>query len=233
MLWEIVIWWKEYKEERKGRNSTEIWLVGISPVAGQILFLPESVPLYHVGENWEFKTHLKVSLIKFCACKSVSSWINYIMIFLIKAKQEQISSQDQKPGCALFIIAWLLTQLRIVWKIPCLNGTTKHPTTYKDSDFAKQRQDHGQWSVIFKTLALLIIPCPQLPQQQSSCWPLPRRNLSFRMLWVIAVKLLRVCFIKHRFPTTQHYSILPAHKTLFLHIYWAPDECKVYPIYLF
>lgn len=32
------------------------------------------------------------------------------MIFLIKAKSEQISLQDQKPGCALFVIAWLLSQ---------------------------------------------------------------------------------------------------------------------------
>lgn len=88
---------------------------------------------------------LKVSLIKSRACQSVSSWINYIMIFLIKAKPEQISPWDQKPSCAMYNIARLLSQLRIFWKVSCLSGTAKLPTTLTGFQICKMRA--RSWSV--------------------------------------------------------------------------------------
>lgn len=104
-------------QRREGRECLwKITGVNISAVGGS-----DSLPSWtgasvpgrcELGiQNW-----LKVLLINSCACQSASSWINYIMMFLIKAKPWQISPQDQKPGCALYGIAWLLSQLRNILK---------------------------------------------------------------------------------------------------------------------
>lgn len=119
------------------------------------------------------------------------------MIFLIKAKPEQISPRDEKPGCALFIIARLLSQLRIFWKVSCLSGTAKHPATLTGFRFCKMRT--RSWSVKsnFQETFPFYHPLLTAAFNCNPCLPLPGMNSCSRMLRVIAVKLQRACFIKH------------------------------------
>lgn len=119
------------------------------------------------------------------------------MIFLIEAKPEQISPRDQKPGCALFIIARLLSQLRIFWKVSCLSGTAKHPATLTGFQFCKMRT--RSWSVKSNLQETFPFYHPLLTAAFSCSprLPLPGMNSCSRMLRVIAVKLQRACFIKH------------------------------------
>lgn len=175
----------------------------------------------------------KLGLIKSCSCQSVSSWINYIMIFLIKAKPEQFSPQDQRPSCALFVIAQLLFQLRIFWRVSCLNGTAKLPTTLTGVQFCKMRT--RSWSVESNLQEIFPFHPLLLTAAYSCSLPLAGSNSCSRMLWVIAVKLQRVYFIKHILLLDFHWhsTILSFQQTLFLYICWASDEHKVHPIYLF
>lgn len=169
-------------------------------------------------QNW-----LQVSLIKSCACQSVSSWISYFMIFLIEAKPEQISPRDQKPGCALFIIAQLLSQLRIFWKVSCLSGTAKHPATLTGFWVCKMRT--RSWSVKSNLQETFPFYHPLLTAA-SSCsprLPLPGMNSCSRMLRVIAVKLQRACFIKHILLLDFHWcsiilSFQHARHPFFIHL---------------
>lgn len=155
------------------------------------------------------------------------------MIFLIKAKPGQLSPQYPKPSCALFVIAQLLFQPRIFWKVPCLGGTAKLPATLTGVQFCKMRT--RLWSVESNLQENFPFHPLLLTAAHSCSPPLPGVNSCSRTLRVIAVKLKRVYFIKHILLLDFHWhsTIVSFQHILFLYTCWVSDEHKVHPIYLF
>lgn len=143
------------------------------------------------------------------------------MIFLIKAKSEQISLAvpcSSLPGSCLNM-EYLLS------------GTAKHPTIITGFKLCKMRT--RSWSV--QKLSLFIIPCSQLPSVAVLLSTTARHEFMLQDA-MGHLKLQRACFIKHillpKFPLMQHYCILPAYKTLSFTTSTEHQTCERYTLYI-